>query len=34
MKWIVEVKGRSAIADVPAKVNEQHYEVNNNAACD
>lgn len=27
MKWIDEVKARSAIADLPAKANEQHYEV-------
>jgi len=27
MKWIEEVRNRSAIADVPEKANEQHYEV-------
>lgn len=27
MKWIDEVKARAVIADVPAKANEQHYEV-------
>jgi hypothetical protein len=27
MKWIDEVKTRPVIADVPAKANEQHYEV-------
>ncbi|KXN90944.1 (S)-coclaurine N-methyltransferase [Leucoagaricus sp. SymC.cos] len=30
MNWIDEVKARSAIADVPAKANEQHYEVSTN----
>jgi hypothetical protein len=28
MKWIEDVKARVVIADVPAKANEQHYEVN------
>ncbi|KIM45361.1 hypothetical protein M413DRAFT_442035 [Hebeloma cylindrosporum] len=27
MKWIEEVRNRTAIADVPEKANEQHYEV-------
>jgi hypothetical protein len=27
MKWIDEVKAHSLIAEVPAKANEQHYEV-------
>ncbi|KAF9527358.1 S-adenosyl-L-methionine-dependent methyltransferase [Crepidotus variabilis] len=30
MKWIEGVKARSAIADVPEKANEQHYEVPTN----
>lgn len=27
MQWIEDVKARAVIADVPAKANEQHYEV-------
>ena len=27
MKWIEGVRARTAIADVPEKANEQHYEV-------
>jgi len=34
MKWVAEVKDRPAIADIPTKANKQHYEVNNNVACD